>query len=107
MFTVFSPCSCPISLTRTLGGSLGMSKMNARLVAVVLAALGLGALGDQAFAQNYAPPPPPGYRGPPVIANDDDDLVPLPGPGPYGRPSGAPYPYDPQSRPPGTIQRDA
>ncbi len=57
--------------------------------------------------KNYAPPPPPGYRGPPVIANDDDDLVPLPGPGPYGRPSGAPYPYDPQSRPPGTIQRDA
>jgi len=29
----------------------------------------------------------------------------LPAPGPYGRPSGAPYPYD--VRPPGNIQREA
>jgi lipoprotein-anchoring transpeptidase ErfK/SrfK len=39
------------------------------------------------------------------LPDDDDDLVPLPAPGPYGRPSGAPYPYD--VRPPGSIQREA
>jgi lipoprotein-anchoring transpeptidase ErfK/SrfK len=80
--------------------------MNVRSVAIVATVLGLAAMGGQASAQNYpaspyAPPPPPGYRGPPPPA-DDDDIVPMPGP--YGRPSGAPYPYEAQ--PPGTIQRD-
>jgi len=89
-----------------------MVKMNARSLAVVVTVLGLAGMAGEAFAQNYpaspyVPPPPPGYRGAPLPA-DDDDLVPLPAPGPYGRPSGTPYHYDVQSqRPPGTIQRDA
>src|SRR6266700_424064 len=89
-----------------------MSKMDARFAARVVASLGLTALGltgigGGAFAQNYpfAPAPPGVYRGAPIAPDDDDDLVPLPAPGPYGRPSGAPYPYD--VRPPGSIQREA
>jgi lipoprotein-anchoring transpeptidase ErfK/SrfK len=67
-------------------------------------------IGGAAFAQGYPPgyySPAPQYRGAPVMPNDDDDLVPLPAPGPYGRPSGAPYPYEPQQRPPGAVQREA
>ena len=91
--------------------------MDARFTARVVTGLGLSALGltvlgmvgtgGEAFAQGYpfAPPPPGAYRGAPIVPNDDDDLVPLPAPGPYGRPSGAPYPYD--VRPPGAIQREA
>jgi lipoprotein-anchoring transpeptidase ErfK/SrfK len=99
-----------------------MSKMDAHFAARVgtglslmvlgLTVLGVAGLEGQASAQNYPSgyaPPPPAYRGAPAMANDDDDLVPLPAPGPYGRPSGAgaPYPYDPQQRPPTGIQREA
>ena len=96
--------------------------MDARFAARVVTGLGLtalgltalgGGLGGKAFAQNYPSgyytPAPPAYRVAPASPNDDDDLVPLPAPGPYGRPSGmgAPYPYDPQQRPPAGIQREA
>jgi lipoprotein-anchoring transpeptidase ErfK/SrfK len=65
-------------------------------VGVSLTVLGAAAaigFGADAFAQNYPPgaytPVPPGaYRGAPQPQYDDDDLVPLPAPGPYGRPSG-------------------
>src|SRR5258708_39613560 len=97
-----------------------MSKMDARFAARVVARLSLTVLGfagilagigGEAFAQNYpggpyAPAPPGGYRGAPIVPDDDDDLVPLPAPGPYGRPSGAPYPYD-VPPPGGGIQREA
>src|SRR5450631_1218171 len=117
MFTVFSPCSCPIGLN-TKEACWGMWMMDARFAAGVATGLGLTVLGvvgfgGGAFAQNYptgAYTPGPAYRGaPPIMPNDDDDLVPLPAPGPYGRPSGAPYnQYDPRdSRPPGAIQREA
>jgi lipoprotein-anchoring transpeptidase ErfK/SrfK len=79
--------------------------MNVRAVAVVLALFGLAAMMGEAGGQVL-----PNYRGPPAPAADDDDLAPLsPGPpGPYGRPSTAPYPYDaPPQRPPSAIQRDA
>ena len=92
--------------------------MDARFAARLATGLGLTILGmvalrGAAFAQYYPPgayqPPPPGYRTAPIPPpdDDDDDLVPLPAPGPYGRPSGAPYPYDPQQRPPGGIQSEA
>jgi lipoprotein-anchoring transpeptidase ErfK/SrfK len=76
------------------------------LTALGVAVLGMGT-GGKAFAQNYPYAPPGAYRGAPVAPIDDDDLVPLPAPGPYGRPSGAtaPYPYD--VRPPGAVQREA
>ena len=91
--------------------------MNARFAAGVVTGLGLtmlgiaapgvGGLGGEVFAQGYPSgqysAPPPGYRGAPPAPIDDDDLVPLPAPGPYGRPSG--YPYD--ARPPGNVQREA
>jgi lipoprotein-anchoring transpeptidase ErfK/SrfK len=77
-----------------------------------LTILGVIALRGEAFAQYYPPgpytPAPPAYRVSPIPPPDDaDDLVPLPAPGPYGRPSGAPYPYDPQRRPPAGIQSEA
>ena len=79
--------------------------MNVRFVAV--AAILMTGMAGAAVAQTYpgnSVPPPPGYRGAPA---DDDDLVPLPAPGPYGRPSTVP-PYDAQpARPPGSVQRDA
>src|SRR5882724_8196694 len=94
--------------------------MDARFAARVVTGLGLTALGlivlgivgpgGDAFAQYYPSgqyTPAPAYRGAPMLPNDDDDLVPLPAPGPYGRPSGTPYPYDPQQRPPGGIHREA
>jgi len=84
-----------------------MPKMNACVVGLAIGMLGLAGVTGEAFAQNYpgyTPPAPGTYRGAPV---DDDDLTPLPAPGPYGRPSGTPYPYDPQQRPPSAIQREA
>ncbi len=86
--------------------------MTARSVAIAVTALGLVVLAGEASAQGYSPyyspPPPPGYRGAPAPVNDDDDLVPLPAPGPYGRPSSTPYGYgyEPPQSAPGTIQRD-
>jgi len=94
------------------GASLGMRKMNLRFAAKMMTGLGLtvlgvAGLGGGTFAQYYPPgPAPPGYRMVPIPPDDDDDLVPLPAPGPYGRPSTAPYPYDPQQRPPAGIQRE-
>jgi lipoprotein-anchoring transpeptidase ErfK/SrfK len=72
-----------------------------------LAILGLAGSG-QALAQYYPPGPyapvqPPYRAAPPVQADDEDDL--LPAPGPYGRPSNAPY--DAQPRPPSGIQSEA
>ena len=94
--------------------------MNARFAARMVTRLGLtcwgltvlsvAGFGDEAFAQYYPPgpytPAPPSYRTAP-LPQDDDDLVPLPAPGPYGRPSSAPYPYDTQQRSPAGIQREA
>jgi lipoprotein-anchoring transpeptidase ErfK/SrfK len=74
------------------------------------AGLGFVGLGGTAFAQFYPPgqytPAPPAYRVVPLPPDDEDDLVPLPAPGPYGRPSSTPYPYETQ-RPPAGIQREA
>jgi lipoprotein-anchoring transpeptidase ErfK/SrfK len=94
-----------------------MWMMDARFAARMATGLGLTVLGvvgfgGGAFAQNYPSgyAPAPAYRGaPPITPYDDDDLVPLPAPGPYGRPSGAPYnQYDPRdARQPGAIQREA
>jgi lipoprotein-anchoring transpeptidase ErfK/SrfK len=76
-----------------------------------LAILGLTGLRGEAFAQYYPPgpytPAPPPYRAVPLPPPDDDDLVQSPAPGPYGRPSGAPYPYDAQQRSPAGIQSEA
>jgi lipoprotein-anchoring transpeptidase ErfK/SrfK len=73
----------------------GLPKMRACFVAVVTIA-GLAGMLGEAVAQTYPPYAPPGsYRGPPV-QDDDDDIVALPAPGPYGRPSGVP----------GAIQRE-
>src|SRR6266481_1039566 len=80
------------------------------LTALGLTVLGVAGLGGEALAQYYPPgtyaPAPPAYRGAP-LPPDEDDLVPLPAPGPYGRPSTAPYPYDTQQRSPSGIQREA
>ena len=97
---------------------MGNPKMDARFAARMATGLGLTILGvaglrGEAFAQYYPPgpyytPAQPGYRAVPLPPpDDDDDLVPLPAPGPYGRPSGAPYPYDPQQRSPAGIQSEA
>src|SRR5215467_10764691 len=95
---------------------MGIPKMDVRFAARMATGLGLTILGvaglrSEAVAQDYPPnsytPAPPAYRVPSPPPDDDDDLVPLPAPGPYGRPSGAPYPYDPQQRPPGGIQSEA
>jgi lipoprotein-anchoring transpeptidase ErfK/SrfK len=91
--------------------------MDARFVAKMatglsLAVLGLAGLRGEVFAQYYPPgpytPAPPSYRPvPPLPADDDEDVAPLPAPGPYGRPSNTPYPYEAQPRPPGAIQSEA
>ncbi len=96
---------------------MGIPKMDARFAASMATGLSLTLLGlmgvrGEAFAQYYPPGPytsaPPTYRQlPPAAADDNDDLVPLAPPGPYGRPSGPPYPYDPQQRSPSSIQSEA
>ena len=95
---------------------MGIPKMDARFAARMATGLGLTILGvtglrGEALAQYYPPgpytPAPPAYRVAPTPPPDDDDLVPLPAPGPYGRPSGAPYPYDTQQRSPAGIQSEA
>jgi lipoprotein-anchoring transpeptidase ErfK/SrfK len=71
--------------------------MRACFVGAVVTIVGLTGMLGEAIAQAYPPyAPPGGYRGPPA-ADDDDDIVPLPAPGPYGRPSSTP----------GGIQREA
>jgi lipoprotein-anchoring transpeptidase ErfK/SrfK len=79
------------------------------LGSAVLGLSGIAVVVAQTYpGGGYTPAAPPGYRGAPLVPDDDDDLVPLPAPGPYGRPSGTPNPYDVQpQRPPGAIQRDA
>jgi lipoprotein-anchoring transpeptidase ErfK/SrfK len=101
---------------------MGIPKMHARFAARMatgrslailgLAILGLAGLRGEAFAQYYPPGPytpvAPGHRPmQSVPLDDDEDLPPLPAPGPYGRPSNAPYPYDTPSRGPSGIQSEA
>src|SRR5499427_482373 len=94
---------------------MGIPKMDVRFAARMATGLGLTILGvagirSEAVAQYYPPnsytPAPPAYRVPTPPPDDDDDVAPLPAPGPYGRPSGAPYPYDPQQRSPAGIQSE-
>src|SRR5262249_16598749 len=96
---------------------MGIPLMDVRFAAGMAPGLGLSILGvaglrSEAFAQYYPPgpytPAPPAYRvAPPPPPEDDADLAPLPAPGPYGRPSDAPYPYNPQQRGPSSIQSEA
>jgi lipoprotein-anchoring transpeptidase ErfK/SrfK len=72
--------------------------MKACFLGTVVTIVGLSGMLGEASAQAYppyAPPPPGAYRGP-AVPDDDDDIVALPAPGPYGRPSTAP----------GAIQRE-
>jgi lipoprotein-anchoring transpeptidase ErfK/SrfK len=95
---------------------MGIPTMDARLAARMVAGLGLAILGlaglrGEAFAQSQYYPPgpytPPAYRTAPPLPLDDEDLAPLPAPGPYGRPSSSPYPYETQQRSPAGIQSEA
>src|SRR5215470_1805292 len=107
---------------------MGIPEMDVRIAARMATVLGLTILGatglqGETFAQSYPPgpyssgpyrvpgpyTPAPPYRVVPLppLPDDDDDLVPLPAPGPYGRPSGAPYPYEIQQRSPAGIQSEA
>jgi lipoprotein-anchoring transpeptidase ErfK/SrfK len=95
---------------------MGIPKMDVRFATRMatglgLAILGLAGLRGEVFAQYYPPgtysAPPSAYRTAPLPADDDDDVAPVPAPGPYGRPSNAPYPYETQTRPPATIQSEA
>jgi lipoprotein-anchoring transpeptidase ErfK/SrfK len=64
--------------------------MKACFVGAVVTIVGLTGMLGEAVAQGYPPYAPPTYRGPPPTQDDDDDLVALPAPGPYGRPSTTP-----------------
>jgi len=106
---------------------MGIPEMDVRFAVTMATGLGLTILGvtglqGEAYAQPYpqgpygsdpyrAPgpyTPVPQYRVVPLPPlPDDDDLVPLPAPGPYGRPSSAPYPYEIQQRSPAGIQSEA
>jgi lipoprotein-anchoring transpeptidase ErfK/SrfK len=81
--------------------------MKACFVAAVMTVAGLAGMLGEAAAQYRQPGPyaPPGPNRAAPIPDDDDDLFAVPAPGPYGRPSGTPYPQD--IRPPGAIQREA
>jgi lipoprotein-anchoring transpeptidase ErfK/SrfK len=82
--------------------------MKACFVAAVMTVAGLAGMLGEAAAQYRQPGPyaPPGPNRAAPIPDDDDDLVAVPAPGPYGRPSATPYPLDIQ-RPPTAIQREA
>src|SRR5215468_7446706 len=94
---------------------MGIPKMDARFAArmatgLSLAILSLAVLRGEALAQYYPPGPytpvAPGHR--PMPLDDDEDLPSQPAPGPYSRPSNAPYPYDtPPPRGPSSIQSEA